>query len=222
MNGFMSDLWSLWTSPGTLFQRLREKAPVVIPLFVLLVVITLSTAIALPVLTETMVEKAEESIRKQGGDPAGLRFLEHPAMKAGIVVVAPIMILILLLAYTLAAYLILTLTGGVDEPKPFGRLFAVVTWSKLVEIPHMLLWVPIALLSRNAEVYFGPAALLSADSPEWLLQIVAAFDLFTLWFLGLFILGASVVLRISMGRAALAVLLPWGLWQVLKLIPQLL
>jgi hypothetical protein len=213
---FWNDLWALWVSPSRLFASLRESPRSRLALLLLLALVTAATILTLDVLLETIRAKGAAEAGARGGGEEALRFLGHPAMRVGIVLLAPATLLLVLVAHAGAAYLLLMLTGGVEEGAPFAGLFRVVVWAKLVEVPRMLLWVPLVLAKRDAEVYFGPAALFSGDAESRLVRVLGAFDLFSLWFLVLVAIGTAVVLRVSSKRAAGAVFGPWVLWQAVK------
>lgn len=58
--------------------------------------------------------------------------------------------------------------------------------------------------------------LLPADAPGWLNGVASTFSVFNLWTLILLIIGFKVVGRLTTGRAATAVLVPWAVWLVGK------
>ncbi|MFH1681461.1 MAG: YIP1 family protein [Candidatus Eisenbacteria bacterium] len=211
-----TDVRTLWFSPAGLFRSLAERPRSRGALVLLLAVVLLSTVLTLQVLLDTMEERGAEEIRARGGGAESLDLLRHPAVRAGLVLMAPIALLAFLIASAGAAFLLLSVTGGAEVDETFARLFRVATWAKLVEIPRMLLWVPIVLAKGSAEVSFGPAAFFSRDPESPLLAVLTSLDLFSVWFLALYILGARIVLRVSGRRAAAAVLVPWALWQVIK------
>ena len=140
----------------------------------------------------------------------------HPAAKVSVLLSTPVSLLVFLLAFSAIGWLFLALTGGAQEPKPFSALFRAAAWAKLVEIPRMILWTPLALVKGTPMVFFGPAALLGGAPEGKLFTALAALDLFTIWYLALFVIGARILLRISAGRAAVVVILPWALWQAVR------
>jgi hypothetical protein len=221
-SGVRADLWSLWASPSVLFRSLAGRPRSRGAFLLLVVVITGSTLATLGPLVETMQARGGEELRAEGMDPRALRALESPLARAGMVVLAPLTLTLLLLAYAAAGFLILMLTGGTDAERPFASLWRVAVWSRLVEIPHMLLFVPIALAKGNAEVFFGPAAFFADEPGSSAFRLLAGLDLFAIWFLALLVLGTRIVLRVSAPRAAAAALVPWCAWQLLKLAGTLL
>lgn len=67
-----------------------------------------------------------------------------------------------------------------------------------------------SLLASNLAV-FAPD-----DAPRALVMLLASFDLFTLWAVTLFVIGYSVVARVSKGVAAGVVVGSWAVWIGLK------
>jgi hypothetical protein len=220
--GPLSDALSLWFAPRLLFASLRERPRSRFALFLVLVTITLATVLALDVLLDTMRSRGAEEIRMRGGGEEALQVLESPFARIGIVLLGPVSLFLLLLVSAAASYLLLMVTGGMEEERPFPALFRCVVWAKLVEVPRMLLWVPLVLAKGDAEVFFGPAALFPGETRGPLPRLLEAFDLFTIWYLYLFALGTVVVLRVSPRRAAAAVLVPWALWQIVKALGELI
>ncbi|RPJ40330.1 MAG: hypothetical protein EHM19_13850 [Candidatus Latescibacterota bacterium] len=216
-SGFLDDLAALWLGPTRLFSSLRAAPRSRLALALLLVVVAAATLLTIDVLLATMKARGAEEVAARGGQGAeSLRLLEHPATRIGIVLVSPATLLLVVVAHAVGGYILLMLTGGAEGEKPFMSLLRVVVWAKLVEVPRMLLWVPLVLVKRNAEVYFGPAAFLPGDADPRLLSVLGSLDLFSIWFLALLVLGIAVVMRVSRRRAAAAAILPWAVWVAVK------
>lgn len=58
--------------------------------------------------------------------------------------------------------------------------------------------------------------LLPADAPTWLSSVASTFSIFNVWTLALLVIGFRIIGRLSTARAAIAVLVPWGVWLVGK------
>jgi len=218
----IQDIGRLWFAPGALFRSIRERPRSKGVLIVLLVVVALATLLVLDIVMEEASQRGLDAIQERGGDgAAGMKAMEHPAMKALVVVAAPVSLLLFLLVFSGASYLFLQLTGGTEEEKGFAALFRAAAWAKAVDIPRMVLWVPLVLVQRSPEVYFGPAALLPAESRGALFAALSALDLFSIWFLVLFVLGARICLKLTTSRAVLVVVAPWFLWNLLKVVKEL-
>jgi hypothetical protein len=58
--------------------------------------------------------------------------------------------------------------------------------------------------------------LLPADAPGWLSGVASTFSVFNVWTLVLLVIGFRIIGRLTTGRAATAVLIPWGVWLIGK------
>jgi hypothetical protein len=58
--------------------------------------------------------------------------------------------------------------------------------------------------------------LLPADAPGWLSGVASTFSVFNVWTLVLLVIGFKIVGRLSTGRAAVVVFVPWAVWLVGK------
>ncbi len=58
--------------------------------------------------------------------------------------------------------------------------------------------------------------LLPAEAPGWLSGAASTVSVFNIWILILLVIGFRIIGRLTTGRAATAVLVPWGVWLVAK------
>lgn len=213
----IKEIVALWISPVQLFESLRDRPRSLWIVVILLVGIALSTFLTVDILMEIGIEKAMEAAAERGADPGEMAgYLNSPFARALPVAVAPITLLLFLVVSAGASYLFLTFTGGVNKEKPFRILFRVAVWAKLVEIPRMLFWTPLVMMKGTAYVFFGPAVLLSGEPHGKMFTLLSALDLFTIWYLALFVLGTKICLSIPTRRAAIVVLVPWVIWNAIK------
>jgi hypothetical protein len=61
-----------------------------------------------------------------------------------------------------------------------------------------------------------PAAFMSADAPAWLSAAASTFSVFNIWTVIMLVIGFKIVGKLSTSKAAVAALVPWGVWIVLK------
>jgi hypothetical protein len=54
------------------------------------------------------------------------------------------------------------------------------------------------------------------DAPAWLSAAASTFSVFNIWTAIMLVLGFKIVGKLSTGKAAVAALVPWGVWIVLK------
>jgi hypothetical protein len=67
-------------------------------------------------------------------------------------------------------------------------------------------------LSFNVGFYLS-----QEQTPKWLMSIATSLDLFSFWTMGLLAVGVAVASRkLSWSKAFLAILMPWGLWVIVK------
>ncbi|MBN1826351.1 MAG: YIP1 family protein [Candidatus Eisenbacteria bacterium] len=211
---FGKDLIALFLTPVRLYESVREHPRCRWAVILILVVLFLATFLTLDILIQEGMRRGAEQAAERGMDAARMaEMADHPAAKISILLATPVGLIVFLLGFSAAAWLFLALTGGAPEPKPFAALFRAAAWAKLVEIPRMILWTPLTLAKGTPMVFFGPAALLRGAPEGKLFTALAALDLFSIWYLVLFTVGARTLLRISTGRAAVVVILPWALWQ---------
>jgi len=179
------------------------------------------TALGMILILNETVDFAREAGLSQATNDESRQAVEkifaHPFFKVFVVVAPGGVHIISVLLYGAVALLLLALSGGGLEPRPYGRIVSVGLWSKMVEIPHMLLLVPLAKMKGSPEIYFGPAAFFTGDNTDRWFRFAAGFDLFQVWALLLFALGVSICLRVTPFRAAVAVILPWLLRQAIRL-----
>jgi hypothetical protein len=103
----------------------------------------------------------------------------------------------------------------------FGEMFAVWMYASLTGLVASLIIILTLVIaggdSFNIQDPLGtnPGYYLSSESPHWLRAFLGSFDLLSFWFLGLLILGTSIVAKVKRGVAA-AIVLGW--WVLILLV----
>ena len=59
-------------------------------------------------------------------------------------------------------------------------------------------------------------AFMAADAPAWLTAAAGTISIFNIWTVVLLIIGFATVGKLSRGKAAVVVLVPWGVWIIAK------
>ncbi|NNE06937.1 MAG: hypothetical protein HKN20_00105 [Gemmatimonadetes bacterium] len=220
VRAMLHDVVTLLASPAMLFQSLRERPRWIGAVVTLIVVSAAAFFLARAEIAAYTKEAAVLSAREQNeASVAEIEtFFESPLFTA-VLVVSPVALTFLSIAiYSLVGLVLLAVTGGSEEPRPYGKLFQAALWAKLVEIPHLLLWTPLVLAKGSPEIFLGPAAIVTADPKSRLFSLMASFDLFHIWFIVLFVLGVRIMLAVEWPRAVLVAAVPWFSWQFLKLL----
>jgi hypothetical protein len=61
-----------------------------------------------------------------------------------------------------------------------------------------------------------PGAFMSPEAPAWLTAAAGTFSVFNIWTVIMLVLGFKIVGKLSTTKAAVATLIPWGAWIVVK------
>lgn len=103
----------------------------------------------------------------------------------------------------------------------FSEMFAVWIYAALTGLVTAVIIIAMLTIAGgdnfNAQDPIGtnPGYYLSSDSPHWLRALLGSFDLLMFWFLGLLILGTSIVAKVKRSTAA-AIVLGW--WVLIILV----
>jgi hypothetical protein len=85
-----------------------------------------------------------------------------------------------------------------------------------------LIRIPLALMTKNYLFSFSPAAFLPvAAQTSALYSFLSIFDVFTLWYLVISVIGFKTVHRLPTGKAVVVVLVPFVLSTLAALVPLL-
>lgn len=213
--GIWEDFIDIFFQPSQVFERRREGQFGL----ALLILVVLSTALYFalrnglaPIMdaemsrqAAAMLEKNPEMTAEQLATAQG--FMEKVAM-FGTVIFIPLGVLI--------GAALLWLAGRIFDAKvALAAAMMIVTYSQLPKIVEMVLSAlqglflePEAITSRYS-VTLGIARFLDPDTNPFVLTLIGGLDLFTIWVYVLMAIGLSVVARVPMQRAALAVAATW-------------
>jgi len=113
-----------------------------------------------------------------------------------------------------------TILGGSSR---FWTLFSMIGWSSMVGMLGGLLNTVLVLMKKTAHGVTTSLAMLLptpnvGEKPSALYRLLSQFDLFMIWQVALWIIGLSVLYKITKGKAAAVVLTLWGLWIVLAVV----
>lgn len=216
-------LWMMFSSPGEVFADIAVK-PTWVLLMVILVLLGVGSQIVIAPHIDTeatirarMADRADELTEEQ---MERIVAQTEKFSKFGPIiglVVAPIV-----WALMAAVFLVvLKIVGsGIDYERSLSATLhaywpptgvALVLLSVLVQRVGK---VPQEELGNVVKANLG--AFLSPDTPAWLAAAAGTLSIFNIWVLVLLIIGFAAVGKLSRGKAAVAALVPWGLWIVVK------
>lgn len=101
----------------------------------------------------------------------------------------------------------------------YSQILSVVSFSFLVLIPEMLVRLPLIFMKGSTKVYLGLAVLLPKaweNSP--LFRLCRELNVFSIWMVGLLMIGIPLVTGISRKRAAITVTYLWAIWLLYTLL----
>jgi hypothetical protein len=110
--------------------------------------------------------------------------------------------------------------GETDFPRTFSAMLHAY-WpaslvSTVIAIPLLMRLGKLPQSALQNIVKSNLGAFMAPDAPRWLRALGGSIDVFNIWIIVLMILAASTIGRISRGKAAVAVLLPWLIFLLLK------
>ncbi|NOZ74861.1 MAG: hypothetical protein GXO90_05710 [FCB group bacterium] len=93
----------------------------------------------------------------------------------------------------------------------FSTLFGLTAWSYFINIPELIVKIPLMLSKWSFEVYTGLGLLDIGESGSFIHTFLAGIDLFSLWRLILIAIGLGIVYRQGTGKYVGALLILWFL-----------
>ncbi len=225
-------LWMIFTSPAEVFADIRIK-----PTWVLALILMIALGVAIQVVIMPHID-IESSIRAALGDRAAEmgdeQIDEIVAGRQKFAKFGPIVAIVIgPLAWALMAAVFLICLKLVGSEINFMSTLSTALhayWPPSVVggILAMILIQRAGLIPQEEVVNVvkaHPAAFMSPDSPPWLLATAGTLSIFNIWTVVLLVIGFKIVGKLSTAQAAVAALIPWGIWIVLKaglsMIPEL-
>lgn len=216
-------LWMVFTSPTEVFADIGVK-----PTWVLCLVMMILLGLAVQLVVMPHLDM-EATLRARLGDRADEmgdeRIEEMVAGQQKFAKFAPILTLVIgPVAWAIMAAVFLIMLKIVGSEMDYQKTLS--TALHAYWPPSLVLSVLTAVLIQRAGmipqeemvnlVKSHPGAFLAPDTPAWLGAIASTFSVFNIWTVVLLVLGFKIVGRLSTAKAAVAALVPWGVWTVAK------
>jgi len=206
----------IFVCPKKTFQYLKEKPDWLIPIIIVLIISLVITAVTLP--TIILPERVAKIAENPNIPPEQLEEIQQRMQSPFTIILGLVALIIfyplLLLIITGAIYGTCTLFEGEST---FKQVFSVCSYSSLIGVLAQIIKTPIMFVKQSVNVQTSLALLLPGESLEsfWY-RLLAHFDLFTLWEIGLTIIGLSIVSKFSKGKSAMLILGLWVIWVLLS------
>ncbi len=216
-------LWMMFTSPGQVFEDIGVK-----PTWILIMAILVILGVGVQIVIAPHVDH-EATLRAQLGDRADditdeqIEQMLGPSEK--IAKFAPIIGLVVApLVWALMTAIFLVMLKIVGSEIDFKKTLSTVLhgYWPATAIALILMGVLVQRVGKVAQqdlanlVKANVGAFMSPDAPAWLSAPASTLSIFNIWAVVLLIMGFAAVGKISRGKAAVAVLVPWIVWMVVK------
>jgi hypothetical protein len=205
---------ALFTSPRALFEHLEQRPTWLVPLLVTLLLVALYVVVLWnPVILPNMLERFEEKDTPQNVvdmmTKNGLMFSLLPALIFGT-------------AVTFLTALIVQGIGGflLGGKLTYRQALSIVCHVGLISVPAMAIMIPLALVSKTAQVSVGPGMMFRAEEAEgfgarFVALFMSSIDVFKIWQVALTALGVSVIGRVARNKATVVMFVGYFLASIL-------
>jgi hypothetical protein len=210
-------LIGIFTSPMETFESIDRKPDWVVPL-----IINIVFALVIVFLTSSIrMEDQLASMRAKDVPPEQIQMVQTQMsgpMRYINIVAVPIVVFVM---WSVLSGIFLfsgnTILGGNSK---FWKLFSMVGWSSMIGLVGGLLNTALVMMKKTAHGVTTSLAMLLptpnvGEKPSALYRLFSQFDLFMIWQVALWIIGFSVLYKVTKGKAASVVLTLWGIWIVL-------
>jgi hypothetical protein len=184
-----------------------------IPILIAIVITIGITFYTIPNFIAPMQEEAvREAVMSRGGTEADVQQAMgmSGAMMMPMAIIGVIIMTILIVFVAAGVFhLLMKMVGGKGR---FRHARAVVAWSTLITTLGSLIKLPIMIAKESMIVETGPSLFFKNLEPsDKLFKFLSAFDVFTIWWMIVMLVGLAVTYRVSRGKAAVAVAIAWVL-----------
>ncbi len=223
--GVLWMLANIWFEPARVFEQVARTPRWWVPLIlVILVAMIFTTVFTRHVGWETFIRhEIESNPRLESMTPDQReKVIEMQLRIAPIMGFAGVPASIATMAVVIAAVLMLVFKYLLDSACSFAQALGVVSWSMLPGVLHSLAAILVMLLLPADEfdlknpVGTNLGYYLSPESSAWMKSLLSSIDFFSLWTILLLATGMSILTRKSWGSALGTILIPWGLYVVVK------
>ena len=207
----MDKIINIFFSPAKVFQSLKEKPAWALPLVIVLVFVALTAVVTVISTKDVAMAKQEEILKERGMSEEQIQqakvFMTGPMPIIFGAIGAIIVTGVILLIFALLLNVLIPTLGGVAS---FARVFSVVSHSALVMVPGNIIRLLLILVTKSLYATTSLAAFtpnLARNSVAF--QLLASFDLFTIWEMILVAMGIRIANDMKKNNAYLLV---FGIW----------
>jgi hypothetical protein len=230
--GLLSNIFGVFVEPKATFEAVSaklnephpsdpaktvDKSKWWIPV---LIVVVISVGVAVytvpTIVMPQQVEIIRDSVVERGGTPEQADEAVRMARAFGIpwaIFGAAAGTFIILFVVAGVLHLLAKMVGGKGR---FRNARMVASYSLLVTALGSLVKLPLMVAKKTLAVETGPTLFFPALEPsDRLYRFLSSFDIFTIWWVALLIVGLAIAYRIKASRAAIAVVILWVIIAIL-------
>ncbi|NOX38007.1 MAG: YIP1 family protein [Calditrichaeota bacterium] len=219
--GVFQRIVGIFFQPVKVFEYLRQKPDILVPLILILVI----TAVVSNLVVDIAVNDQIRLIEQNENIPDEQKDLIIDRMEASrqgatgflytsilpVITTLIVVVLVTLIFWGIGNFIL----GGTAK---FKQMFSVYLYAYLiVALLGSAIKVPLILYQKTIHVQTSLALLLPASQNKtFLYNLLANFDVFTLWFLFVFGIGFATLYRFSQTKGMVAVFSTWFVWVMVK------
>lgn len=209
----------IFTSPRETLEHIEQKPNLLAPYLIFLVAIIIMQYLTLDISMNDRLAVIDAKGATAERLETAQRELQGPAKYIGIII-SPVMIPLIWVVFGGALLIVGNLMLGTKVS--FKKTYSIAAWSSLVAIFGFIL-VTFLIISKGTAHGVALDLSILLPTPEVgenttvFYRFLSKFDLFTIWQLVLWVIGLSVMYRVTIKKAAVPVLILWGIWIVLSM-----
>jgi len=222
VKGALWKLQGIFFQPKETFQEIAKKPHWLIATILLIVIGAVGLVWVMETIGFETIIAQELQARGQELSEEQMQMMNSPAAKgvryAFMIIMNPVMLLV-------TAGLLMALFMVAGSEAKFNRVFSVVVHSFLAyTVVSMLITVVVVMIAPDPTeldiqnlVASNLGVLVSRTESPVLFAVLSSIDLLSFYCIFLLSLGMSVVARKSLTASAMLVVIPWGLWILVKM-----
>ena len=221
---FFQRLIGVVVNPARTFEYLKAKPDWILPMILSMLITVGFAFLTYDIIVDSQIAKMEENSRLDEDQKDqfidGMEQSKYGVMRqVQVFAISPIMAAVALAIVALTFLVVGTvIVGGKTS---FKQMLSVVSypWLVIQGIAQTLVVLPLMLQSESMSIYPSLAALLpSSMENDILFKFINSFDIFNIWFLIVFGIGFSILLKMPRTKGILTVFAVFLVWKLITVV----
>jgi len=213
----LSRIKGIFTNPILVFEDIKKNPDVLKPAIILMGIFIATYLIQLSVIRELIIEQLKTSMKVNTSFQITESYLKKVIISglfAGTIFFAIVPIIKGMIVHGVSL-----INNGKGKLKATISVFV---YSYFVVALGQIILAILKMITGNAYLTLSPAVFFSLESNKLLLSLLSYFDIFVVIYLVVTIIGIKIVQELTTSKAAIAVLIPSGIYMLLITVPILL